>query len=335
MSKITPTVKNVKRGFRIFFYTAALCLLFFALFAKVCIPAPARDNRDNNEQKIQKKGQQKDEGAEKQEKEGKAAVDEFIILATTTSTYDSGLLEVLIPPFTEKYGIEVRVVSQGTGQALETGKRGDADVLLVHDRSSELKLVEEGYFIDREDVMYNDFIIVGPPADPAGVKSIDTARAAFAAIAAGEHTFVSRGDDSGTHRKELSIWENARIDASGNWYMAVGRSMGETLRMASEMGGYTLTDRATYLTLKDSLELEILLEGDPLLFNQYGIMAVNPKKHPHVKYQSAKKLIDFLMSPQGQELIASFQIGEEALFFPGKGDEALTRKNFSKKQVEE
>jgi len=211
------------------------------------------------------------------------------------------------------------VISQGTGQALETGKRGDADILLVHDRASELKLIEEGYFSDRQDVMYNDFIIVGPTSDQAGLKGMDKVNEAFAAIASGKVNFVSRGDDSGTHRKEISIWKNAGIDLTGDWYLSVGRGMGDTLRMASELDGYALTDRATYLSLKESLDLEIVLEGDPTLFNQYGIMAVNQEMHSHVKYASALKLIDFMMSPEGQELIASFQIGGEGLFFPGKG----------------
>ncbi|MDO9534412.1 MAG: substrate-binding domain-containing protein [Bacillota bacterium] len=246
-------------------------------------------------------------------------VDEFIILATTTSTYDSGLLDVLLPVFSQKYGTKVRVISQGTGQALETGKRGDADLLLVHDRASELQLVEEGHFTDRQDVMFNDFIVVGPSADPAGLKGIEKVTDAFTAIAFGGHTFVSRGDDSGTNRKELSLWEKAGIGDFKDWYLSVGQGMGDTLRMAGEKQAYTLTDRATYLSLKNSLDLEIVLEGDSLLFNQYGIMAVNPANHSHVKYESAVKFIDFLMSSEGQELIAFFQIGGEGLFFPGKG----------------
>ena len=245
----------------------------------------------------------------------------FIILSTTTSTYDSGLLDYMLPAFTEKYGIEVRVVSQGTGQALETGKRGDADVLLVHDRASELKLVEEGYFTDRHDVMYNDFIILGPSEDPAAVKETKTVKEAFAKIAEAEEVFVSRGDDSGTHRKELSIWDNAGVSERGEWYKSVGQGMGDTLRMAGELQGYTLSDRGTYLSMKDTLDLEIVLEGDPVLFNQYGIMAVNPEKHAHVKYEETLKLIDFFMSQEGQEMIASFTIGDDPLFFPGKGVE--------------
>jgi len=306
MSKLLPSLKKVKKdGSKFLLLAAAACFLLAGLLTSGCAQAPAPVQDDN------------EPAAEEKAEEVKA--DDFIILATTTSTYDSGLLDVLLPAFTAKYGTEVRVVSKGTGQALEIGKRGDADVLLVHDRASELKLVEEGYFTDRQDVMYNNFVVVGPATDPAGLKGIDRVNEAFTAIASGEFTFVSRGDDSGTHRKELSIWKNAGIDAAGNWYLSVGKGMGDTLRMASEKEGYTLTDRATYLSLKESLDLEIVLEGDPTLFNQYGIMAVNPQRNPHVKYESVLKLIDFMMSPQGQEMIASLQIGGESLFFPGKG----------------
>ena len=296
-------------GFKsIFLISAILCLMFVSMMAGGCaqVQEPVQPVQDGNKEPVA-------------DGEAEAVADEFIILATTTSTYDSGLLDVLLPAFTEKYGTEVRVISQGTGQALETGKRGDADVLLVHDRASELQLVEEGYFTDRQDVMYNDFIVVGPPADPAGVKGIEKVTDAFTAIASGGHTFVSRGDDSGTNRKELSLWEKAGIGNFQDWYLSVGQGMGDTLRMAGETQSYTLTDRATYLSLKDTLDLEIVLEGDPILFNQYGIMAVNPAKHANVKYDSAVKLIDFLMSPEGQELTSAFQIGGEGLFFPGKG----------------
>lgn len=308
MSKLLPGLeKTEKNGVKTFLFAAVVCFLFACLLISGCTQAPVSAPDEE------------EPAAEQQPEE--TLVDEFIILATTTSTYDSGLLDVLLPAFTEKYGTEVRVISQGTGQALETGKMGDADVLLVHDRASELKLVEEGYFTDRQDVMYNDFIVVGSPTDPAGLKGIDELNEAFTAIASGEHIFVSRGDDSGTHRKELKFWKNAGIEPLGDWYLSVGKGMGDTLRMASEKEGYTLTDRATYLSLKDTLDLEIVLEGDPALFNQYGIMAVNPEKHSHAKYASALKLIDFMMSPGGQELTASFQIGGEGLFFPGKGVE--------------
>ena len=243
-----------------------------------------------------------------------------IMLATTTSTYDTGLLDYLNEAFTEKTGIEVKVTPKGTGQALELGKRGDADVLLVHDRASELQLVEEGYFVDRQDVMYNDFIILGPAADPAGIKGMKDAVEALKAIAEKGSTFVSRGDDSGTHRLELRLWEQAGVEVEGKeWYNAVGQGMGDTLRVAHEKEAYVISARGTYLSLKDDLELEILVEGDPVLFNQYGVMAVNPEKHEHVKYDLAKKYIDFLMSEEGQERIASFKVKGEQLFFPGLG----------------
>lgn len=244
---------------------------------------------------------------------------QFIFLATTTSTYDSGLLEDMLPVFEKKYGIEVRVIPKGTGQALELGKSGDVDVLLVHDRNFELKLVEEGYFINRYDVMYNDFILVGPASDPAGIKEFETAIDALKAIARKNQIFVSRGDDSGTHRMELSLWKAAGLSDFGNGYTSVGQGMGDTLRMADELEGYTLTDRGTYAALKEGLEMEVLLEGDPTLFNQYGIMAVNPDKHSHIRYESALKLIEFFMSEEGQQMIADYKLQGEVLFFPGMG----------------
>ncbi len=248
-------------------------------------------------------------------------VDEFITLATTTSTYDSGLLDYLLPVFEENYGIEVRVLSKGTGQALELGKGGDADVLLVHARSAELELLEEGYFVDRHDVMYNDFIFVGPALDPAGIKDIEKAVDALKAIAERNHVFISRGDDSGTHIMELSLWEASGLTDFGSGYNSVGQGMGDTLRITDEMEGYTMTDRATFIAMKNNFRLEILLEGDPALFNQYGIMAVNPDNHNHIKYESAMKLIDFFMSDEGQWLIADYKVQDEALFFPGMGIE--------------
>jgi tungstate transport system substrate-binding protein len=248
-----------------------------------------------------------------------ALIDDFIILATTTSTYDSGLLDFLNPIFQEQTGLEVRVVSQGTGAALETGRSGDADVLLVHDRGSELTGVEEGYFVDRFDVMYNDFIFIGPADDPAGVTGVSTAAEAMALIAESGSVFVSRGDDSGTNRMELRLWEAAAIEPAGDWYESIGQGMGDTIRHADERLGYTMTDRGTYVSLKDSIDLVIVLEGDPVLFNQYGVMAVNPEMHPGVKYDYAMMYIDFLMSEEGQALINSYQVNGETLFFPGFG----------------
>ena len=251
---------------------------------------------------------------------GEEAIDDFIILATTTSTYDSGLLDFLNPIFTAKTGLEVQVISQGTGAALQTGARGDADVLLLHDRASELELVESGAFIDRYDIMYNDFVIVGPTDDPAGVMNVENAVDAYSQIANGRHTFVSRGDDSGTHRMELRLWDSAGINTdSQDWYLSIGQGMGDTLNMANEALGYSITDRATYVAMKDNLDLVIVLEGDPVLFNQYGVMAVNPVEHPHAKYDYAMMYIEFLMSSEGQDLISSYQVNGEPLFFPGYG----------------
>ncbi|MBW6462911.1 MAG: substrate-binding domain-containing protein [Firmicutes bacterium] len=247
-------------------------------------------------------------------------IDDFIILATTTSTYDSGLLDFLNPIFTEQTGLEVRVVSQGTGAALETGRSGDADVLLVHDRGSELQGVEDGYFVDRYDVMYNDFIFVGPAEDPAGVGGVTTAAEAMSLIADSGAIFVSRGDDSGTHRMELRLWEAAGIDPAGeSWYESIGQGMGDTINHANERLGYTLTDRGTYVSMKDSIDLVIALEGDPVLFNQYGVMAVNPELHEGIKYEYAMMYVEFLMSEEGQNLINSYQVNGETLFFPGYG----------------
>lgn len=247
-------------------------------------------------------------------------IDDFITLATTTSTYDSGLLDFLNPIFQEQTGLEVRVVSQGTGAALETGRSGDADVLLVHDRKSELTGVDEGYFVDRYDVMYNDFIIIGPADDPAGVGAVSSAVEALALIADSGSVFVSRGDDSGTNRMELRLWEAAGIDPAGQgWYEAIGQGMGDTIRHTDERLGYTLTDRGTYVAMLDSTDLVIVLEGDPALFNQYGVMAVSPDMHPGVKYEYALMYIDFLMSAEGQALIESYQVNGQTLFFAGYG----------------
>lgn len=247
---------------------------------------------------------------------GATPEDPELILATTTSTYDSGLLDVLIPAFEEETGYEVKILAKGTGASLELGKRGDADALLVHAKERELQLVEEGYFVDRRDVMYNDFIILGPAGDPAGIEGMEKAKEAFAQIATAQAPFISRGDNSGTHMKEKSIWSEAGIEPAGDWYLAVGQGMGDTLRMASEKQAYTFSDRGTYLSMRDKLDLKILVAGDPILFNQYGIMAVNPEKHPDINYEGAKALIDFMVSAKGQEMIGSYTKYGEQLFTP-------------------
>jgi tungstate transport system substrate-binding protein len=230
---------------------------------------------------------------------------ERILCASTTSTQNSGLLDYLTPLFEEETGIRVDVVAVGTGAAIEIGKRGDADIVFVHAKELELQAVREGYFVNRRDVMYNDFVIIGPSEDPARIKEAKTA--AFKEIAATLSPFVSRGDNSGTHRKELSLWQAAGIEPQGeSWYLEVGQGMAKTQRVANEKRAYTLTDMGTWLSMLDTLDMEIAFTGDPALFNQYGVMAVNPKLHEHVKYAEAMAFIEWLTSEEGQEAIASF-----------------------------
>lgn len=241
-----------------------------------------------------------------------------IILATTTSTYDSGLLDELVPIFEEETGYFVKVIAVGTGQALKLGERGDADVLLVHAPKAEMVLVENGSAIDRRSIMHNDFVLVGPPSNPAGISEFDSPVDALQRISENESLFVSRGDDSGTHKKELAIWQSGNMTPQGDWYLEAGQGMGATLRIASEKEGYTLTDRATYLALHDTLDLEILLDGDASLLNLYHVMSVNPRKWPNVNAHGARAWSDFLMSTEGQELIGKFGIDRygQPLFFP-------------------
>ncbi len=236
-----------------------------------------------------------------------AATGNELILATTTSTEDSGLLEFILPVFEEETGIRVKVVAVGTGQALKLGENGDADVVLVHARAREDAFMEAGHGVRREDVMYNDFVIVGPPEDPAGIMGGNNAGLAVETIAGVGSPFVSRGDDSGTHTKEKMIWAEAGIEPAGDWYISAGQGMGAVLTMANEMQAYTLSDRATYLarTLSGTM-LEILVEGDPLLFNPYGIMAINPDKNDHIQIDLANQFIDWIISPPVQELISEF-----------------------------
>jgi len=231
---------------------------------------------------------------------------EGLILATTTSTYDSGLLEAILPDFEQANKVKVRVIAVGTGQAIKTAEQGDADVILVHARAREDKFVAEGYGVNRQDVMYNDFVIVGLKDDPAGIQGMTDAAVALAKIAEVEATFASRGDESGTHSKEKAIWEKAGIESSGDWYLSLGQGMGATLTFANEKGAYTLTDRGTYLSRQEGLGLLILVEGDPILFNSYGVIAVNPEKHPHVKHELALKFIEWLTAVDTQEKIGEF-----------------------------
>jgi tungstate transport system substrate-binding protein len=244
------------------------------------------------------------------------AAKEYITVASTTSTENSGLFEHVLPIFHAETGIEVRVVSQGTGQALETGRRGDADVVFVHARAQEEAFVAEGFGVERFDVMYNDFVIVGPNEDPAGVRSTGTAAAAMAAIAGAEASFASRGDDSGTHLAEKDLWAAAGIEPAGDWYLSTGSGMGATLNTASQVPAYALTDRGTWLSFANRGPLEIVSEGDPVLFNPYGIILVNPEKHAHVKAEQGQTFIDWIVSDAGQEAIANFKVGGEQLFFP-------------------
>ncbi|HSR72408.1 MAG TPA: substrate-binding domain-containing protein [Kiloniellales bacterium] len=247
------------------------------------------------------------------------AQDKYITVASTTSTENSGLFDVLLPEFTDKTGIEVRVVAVGTGQAIKLAQNGDADVLFVHHKPSERKFVAEGYGVERFDVMYNDFVIVGPKSDPAGIEGMTDAPAALARIAEAKAPFASRGDDSGTHKKELGLWSAADIDvqaASGTWYRETGSGMGPTLNTASGMNAYALTDRATWLNFANKGELAILVEGDERLFNQYGIILVNPEKYPHVKAELGQTFIDWVISPEGQKVIAEYKIKGEQAFFP-------------------
>lgn len=245
-----------------------------------------------------------------------AAAQDFITVASTTSTENSGLFGHILPIFQAETGIEVRVVSQGTGQALETGRRGDADVVFVHARAQEETFVAEGYGVQRFDVMYNDFVIVGPSDDPAGVRATDSAAGAMAAIAGAGASFASRGDDSGTHVAEQGLWAAAGIEPAGDWYLSTGSGMGATLNTAAQVPAYALTDRGTWLSFANRGPLEIVSEGDPVLFNPYGIILVNPERHAHVKADLGQAFIDWIVSPEGQAAIASFQVGGEQLFFP-------------------
>ncbi|MBN2026906.1 MAG: substrate-binding domain-containing protein [Actinobacteria bacterium] len=239
-------------------------------------------------------------------------------LATTTSTQDSGLLDEWVPMFEDEYPYTVEVIAVGSGAAMEMGRNGECDVMLVHSPAAEEEMVEEGYAVNRKAVMHNDFIIVGPASDPAGIAEADSAADAFTMVAESQSTFISRGDESGTHTKELKIWDEAGITPEGEWYVESGKGMGDTLRIASEEMAYTLTDRATYLNLKDDLELDILFEGDDILNNYYHVMEVNPDKWPDVNNDGAKAFSDFVTSTEAQEFLDEFGVAEfgQPLFYP-------------------
>lgn len=247
------------------------------------------------------------------------AAERFITVASTTSTENSGLFRFILPQFQQATGIEVRVVAVGTGQAIKNAERGDADVLFVHHRPSEEAFVAQGFGVARRDVMYNDYVLLGPQPDPAGINGMKDAVAALARIAATQTPFISRGDDSGTHKLELSLWQAAGIDvrqASGSWYREAGSGMGATLNTTSGLDGYTISDRGTWISFKNKGKLAILVEGDPRLFNQYGVILVNPAKHAHVKAKEGQAFIDWLTSDQGQKAIADFRIEGQQMFFP-------------------
>ena len=248
-----------------------------------------------------------------------AAQDKFIIVQSTTSTQNSGLFDYILPIFQEKTGIEVRVVAVGTGQAIKNAANGDGDVLFVHAKPAEEQFVADGDGVQRFDVMYNDFVIVGPPADPAGIAGSNDVVAALTKIAEAKAPFASRGDDSGTHKAELGLWKAAGIDASaasGEWYRETGSGMGATLNAGTGMGAYVMTDRATWISFGNKGDYQIAVEGDAKMFNQYGIILVNPEKHPNVKADMGQQFVDWVISAEGQDAIASYKIDGQQLFFP-------------------
>jgi tungstate transport system substrate-binding protein len=251
------------------------------------------------------------------------AQDQSIIVASTTSTQDSGLFGHILPLFKAKTGIDVKVIALGTGQALDTGRRGDADVLLVHAKAQEEKFVADGFGVKRYPVMYNDFVLIGPKSDPAGIKGMVDIAEALNAIKSWGAPFISRGDRSGTHIAELDLWKAAGIDIGkdrGPWYKEIGQGMGAALNVASATGAYVLADRGTWLAFKNRGDLDILVAGDKRLFNQYGVILVNPARHPHVKKEPGQAFIDWLVSPEGQRAIADYKVGGEQLFYPNAND---------------
>jgi len=254
------------------------------------------------------------------------AQDKFITVASTTSTENSGLFKHILPIFEKETGIQVRVIAQGTGQALDTARRGDADVVFVHARAAEEKFISEGHGVKRHPVMYNDFVLIGPKSDPAKVKGMKDITAALQKIKDANTPFVSRGDKSGTHMAEVKLWNVAGIDIAkdkGAWYRETGQGMGPALNAAASMNGYILADRGTWISFKNRGDLEILVEGDKRLFNQYGVILVNPEKHSHVKKDAGQKFIDWIISDDGQKAIAEYKIGGEQLFFPNANESGV------------
>jgi tungstate transport system substrate-binding protein len=251
------------------------------------------------------------------------AQDKSIVVASTTSTQDSGLFEYLLPLYKQRSGVTVKVIAQGTGQALDTGRRGDADVVFVHAKSAEMKFLAEGESTQRYPVMYNDFVLIGPKSDPVGIKGTKNVAKALQTIKDNLASFISRGDRSGTHIAELDLWKNASINIEtdkGVWYKSIGQGMGAALNTAGASNSYVLSDRGTWLNFKNRGDLEILVEGDKRMFNQYGVMLVNPVKHPNVKKDLGQDFIDYLVSPQGQRDIAGYKNNGEQVFYPNAND---------------
>lgn len=297
-------MKNMKKIFSV--------MLVLVLSLALLVGCGNDTNEPENDTNVEENEENVEENEDGDEEESDEPREEgSIILSTTTSTQDSGLLDSILPKFEEETGTKVKVVAVGTGKALEMGENGEADILLVHAKSSEEEFVSEGHGTEREDVMYNDFVLVGPKDDPINLKeeSPEDIEASLETISETKTPFVSRGDDSGTHKKELGIWEDAEITPDEEWYIESGSGMSDTLKIADEKDAYTLTDRATYLSLKDTLELEIAVEGDDKLFNQYGIIPVDPEKNDQINEAGAKEFMDWLLSDETQELIGEF--GEE------------------------
>ena len=242
--------------------------------------------------------------------------EQILRLATTTSTYETGLLDYIFPPFEKKHGVKIHIISVGTGKAIKIAENGDVDVILVHARAAEDKFVNDGYGVNRRDVMYNDFIIMGPEDDPAGIAGMKDARAALKKIHDGQHTFVSRGDESGTHKKEKLLWSLSELAPKGEWYLEAGQGMSATLRIADEKNAYVMLDRATYLFNEDKVRLVKLVEGDKILFNPYGVIAVNPFKQKHAKYELAMALVAWLTAPECQKMIGEYKKMGKLLYYP-------------------
>jgi tungstate transport system substrate-binding protein len=252
-----------------------------------------------------------------------AAADRSILVASTTSTQDSGFFDYILPIVKKRTGITVKVIAQGTGQALDTGRRGDVDVVFVHSKPAELQFLAEGESVKRYPVMYNDFVLLGPKADPAAVRGFKDIRQAFTSIKDRQTVFISRGDRSGTHLAELALWKDSGIDigaAKGTWYKSIGQGMGAALNIASASGAYVLSDRATWIHFNNKSDLEVLVQGDKRLFNQYGIMLVNPQRHPNVKRVLGQRFIDYLISPAGQRDISNYKVAGQQLFYPDAND---------------